>query len=508
MAAAACRLGATTPRSGIHRIRPRRDAATDTEGPPSGTRLTDSGHAAPDGESTPTVDGGAPGAAPVPATVRADVRRTALVLGVLFGLTATGSSAAAVVLPELRSGLRLDAASTAWVLSIYALALAVTTAVYGRVADVAGIRRPMVVGVFLMAAGALLSALAPSLPVLLLGRVLQGAGAGSVPVLATALISARYSGAARTSALGQVAGASAAVSALGPLLGGAVEAAGGWRAAIALPAAGLLLLPFAARAAPTGGTGGHVDVPGAALVAGAASGLVLLLQSVAAGPVVAGAGAALLLACTPLTVRHVRRRPEGFLPLAVITRGPMVRAVLAGASIPAAWFALLLSVPATLHDRGWTTLEVGAALVPSAVIGLLAAQVAGRVMQRLGAPLTLAGSALLAAATLLTTALAVRSGWAFVLAAAVVAVTVSFSIGQPAMVWSVGNAVPSAVRGIALGVATLMFLVGGSLGAAAVGGLADTLGVPGALASVAVLPAVGALVVLVGDRRRAARTAV
>lgn len=429
-------------------------------------------------------------------------------LGVLFGLTATGSSAAAVVLPELRAGLQLDAARTAWVLSIYALALAVTTAVYGRIADVVGIRRPLVVGVLLMAAGAVLAALAPSLPLLLLGRVLQGAGAGSVPVLATALISARFAGAARTSALGQVAGASAAISSLGPLLGGAVEAAGGWRAAIALPAAGLLLLPFAAKAAPATGTGGQLDVPGAALVAGAASGLVLLLQSVSAGPVVAGVGAALLLACTPLTIRHVRRRPEGFLPRAVITRAPMVRAALAGASIPAAWFALLLSVPATLHDRGWTTLQVGLALVPSAVVGLLAAQVAGRVMQRLGAPLTLAAAALLAAATLLTTALAIRSGWPVVLAAAVAAVTVAFSIGQPAMVWSVGSAVPTDVRGIALGVATLMFLVGGSLGAAAVGGLADTLSIPAALGSVAVLPAVAAVIVLVGGRRRPARTTV
>lgn len=492
--------------SGIRRIRHRRHAA-DTDGHPAGTRLTEASNPPVDADSAAPAEDGAVDAASTAGPVPADARRTALLVGVLFGLTGTGSSAAAVVLPELRAGLGLDAAQTAWVLSIYVLALAVTTAVYGRIADVVGIRKPLVAGVLLMASGATLSALAPSLPVLLAGRVLQGAGAGAVPVLATALVSARFSGAVRTTALGRVAGASAAVSALGPLLGGAVEAGAGWRAAIALPAAGLLLLPFAAKAAPVGGSGGHLDITGAALVAGAASGLVLLLQSVSAGPVVAAAGAALLLAGTPLTVRHVRRRPEGFLPRSVITCGPMVRAALAGASIPAAWFALLLSVPAALHDGGWTTLQVGLALVPSAVVGLLAAQVAGRVLERLGAPWTLAAAALLAATTLLATALAVRSGWPLVLASAVAAVTVAFSIGQPAMIWSVGDAVPSAVRGIALGVATLMFLVGGSLGAAAVGGLADALGVPAALCSVAVLPAVAAVIVLVGDRRRSARLA-
>jgi len=428
-------------------------------------------------------------------------RWTALVLGVLFGLTATGSSAAAVVLPEIRSDLQLGAAQAAWVLSIYALALAVTTAVYGRVADVVGIRTPLITGVLVMATGAGLSAMAPAMPLLLLGRALQGAGGGSVPVLTTALVSARFSGAVRTTALGRLAGVSAAISALGPLLGGAAAAAGGWRAAVALPAVGVVLLPFVARAAPVEGAGGHLDLTGAALVAGTASGLVLLLQSVSAGAVVAGIGAGLLLAGVPLTARHVHRRPDGFLPLSVITRWPMVRAAVTGASVPAAWFALLLAVPAVLDSRGWTTLEVGLVLVPSAVIGLLAAQTSGWFLQRLGAPATLASAALLTAAMLVAAALGVRSGWPWVLAAAVVGVTVAFGIGQPAMVWAVGTAVPTPVRGIALGVATLIFLVGGSLGAAAVGGLADAIGTPLALGAVALLPTLAAAGVLAGGHR-------
>ena len=449
----------------------------------------------------------APGTCPCVETPGTSDRWTPLVLGLLFGLAGTGSSAAAVVLPPLRADLELDGPATAWVLSIFALSLAVTTAVFGRVADVVGIRKPLVGGVLLMAAGAVLAALAPTLPVLLAGRAIQGAGAGAVPVLATALISARCAGPARTVALGRLAGGSAAFSALGPLLGGVIETAAGWRGALALPAAGLLLLPFAARAAPDRGAGGRLDVPGALLVAGTASGLVLLLQSVATGAVIAGTGAALLLAGVPLVVRHVRRRPDGFLPRSVITRGPMVRAALAGASIPAAWFALLLAVPTALHDRGWSTLQIGLALVPSAVVGLLVAQAAGAVIQRFGAPVTQVGAALLAAANLLLMALAVRQGWPPVLAATVVGVTIAFSIGQPAMVWAVGTAVPDAVRGVALGVATLIFMVGGSLGAAAVGGLADVLGLAGAVSAVAVLPISAAVLLLVSGlrRRRAGR---
>ncbi|HZB50846.1 MAG TPA: MFS transporter [Mycobacteriales bacterium] len=458
---------------------------------------------------------GAPGGPPEPevrdgpaepdGTAEREARRLAVVLGVLFGLVATGSSAVAVVLPAIQDDLGLSHPAVAWVLSIYVLSLAVTTAVYGRVADVVGIRRPLVVGMLVMAAGAGLAAAAPALPVLLVGRVLQGAGAGAVPVLATALVTARFTGTTRSAALGRVAGASATVSALGPLLGGVIAEVGGWHAVVALPLAGLLLLPLVAPAAPSRGTGGRVDLPGAGLVAVTAIGLVLLLQSVSAGLVAAGVGAALVLAGLPLTVRHVRRRPEGFLPRAVVTRGAVLRAALAGASIPAAWFAVLLAIPIALDDRGWSTLQIGLALVPSAVVGLLGGRVSGPVLDRLGPRRTLAGAALLAAASLAGGAAAVGAGWPVVMAAVVVTLTISFAVGQPAMVSAVGTAVPAPVRGIALGIASLVFLVGGSLGSATVGGLADGIGAPAALLAVAVLPVAGALVVALGGRR-AART--
>ena len=52
-----------------------------------------------------------------------------------------------------------------------------------------------------------------------------------------------------------------------------------------------------------------------------------------------------------------------------------------------------------------------------------------------------------------------------------------------------GDAVTHDVRGVALGVATLLFLVGGSIGSAAVAGLGDVVGVPGSLAILAAVPA-------------------
>ena len=77
----------------------------------------------------------------------------------------------------------------------------------------------------------------------------------------------------------------------------------------------------------------------------------------------------------------------------------------------------------------------------------------------------------------------------------------SFGLGQPALIALVGDAVHADVRGVALGIATLLFLVGGSVGSAVVAGLGEVIGIPGSLAVLAVLPAVG-LLVLVPDLRR------
>lgn len=114
----------------------------------------------------------------------------------------------------------------------------------------------------LMAAGALIAAAAPTFSVLIAGRILQGVGAAAVPVLGMALISARWDGAIRASALGRVTGTASVLGCLGPVLGGAVDAAGGWRWTLVLPVTGLLALPVLWRAAPTGGRKEHFDVPG------------------------------------------------------------------------------------------------------------------------------------------------------------------------------------------------------------------------------------------------------
>ncbi|MCO1656032.1 MFS transporter [Pseudonocardia humida] len=430
--------------------------------------------------------------------------RLAVLLGLLFGFTGMASSAVTVTLPEVAADLDVSAAGAVWMVSGMTVALAVATPVHGRLADMIGIRAPLCLGVVAMALGAVGAALAPSFGLLMVARVVQGLGAAAVPVLATALVTARLEGAQRSAALGRIAGFAATLGSLGPTVGGAVEAVGGWRLAVALPALGLLALPVLLKAAPTTGSHERMDWVGAALVTVAAAGLVLLLQSPSTGAVVAGIGAALLLAGAPLLAARVRRHPQGFLPRAIVTNSTVLRSAFAAAAVPTCWFALLLGVPLAAASWGWTPLQTGLLMVPAAVIGFVSPALARRSLARVGARWSIAIACPTAAAALLVAALGAALESPLLLGASVLLVGVAFGIGQPAMLSAVGSAVPAGERGVALGIATLVFLTGASVGAALVGGLAAVIGIPLAFCLLVLLPVAGFAALLRGGPDRVA----
>lgn len=428
-------------------------------------------------------------------TAPSDANRVAILLGVLFGLTGMGSAAAAMAVVPMADAYGVGVGAAAWTISLYALLLGIGTAVYGRIADLSGPRTPLTVGVALMSTGALLAALAPEFWLHLVGRLLQGAGAAAVPTLGAAVLTHRYAGREKAQALVRLASVAAAVTSLGPLLGGSVIDLLSWRWTIALPMLGLLVLPLLWPALHVGGTGARLDLVGATLTALAAGGAVLLVQSPSTGVQVAVAGAVLLLLGAPAVAWWVRRHPDGFLPAEVIGNAAVVRSAFAAASVPAAWFALLIAVPAVLLGRGWDTWAVGLILLPAGVVSLLMPRVIGPMLHRLGPAGALMVATAVSVGALVAAGFGAGLGSPWILVGAVLLVTVAFGLGQPALSAAVGAAVGESVRGVALGVATLVFMVGGSVGSAVVGGLGPVLGVGQAIGALALLPLIGLLVV-------------
>jgi MFS family permease len=135
-----------------------------------------------------------------------------------------------VALPSVAHGLHVKGGTTSAVLSAYFLAYALVLIPGGELVDRFGARRLALSGLALFAVGALAGALAQSFGELLGARVIQGAGAGLVSPAALAGAVSGFPPERRGSALG-IWGASAGMSnLLGPLLGGLLTVAFGWRA--------------------------------------------------------------------------------------------------------------------------------------------------------------------------------------------------------------------------------------------------------------------------------------
>jgi len=135
-----------------------------------------------------------------------------------------------VALPSVAHGLHVKGSTTSAVLSAYFGAYALLLIPGGELVDRFGARRLALGGLALFAVGALAGALAGSFGALLVARVIQGAGAGLVSPAALAGAVSGFPAERRGSALG-IWGASAGMSnLLGPLLGGLLTVAFGWRA--------------------------------------------------------------------------------------------------------------------------------------------------------------------------------------------------------------------------------------------------------------------------------------
>src|ERR1700712_5176448 len=102
-----------------------------------------------------------------------------LLAGMAFALSQTVVSPA---LPEIQRQYGADAASAAWILTGYLLAASVATPIIGKLGDLFGRGKVLTMVLLVFAVGSAVCALAGSLGVLILGRIIQGAGGGIFPL--------------------------------------------------------------------------------------------------------------------------------------------------------------------------------------------------------------------------------------------------------------------------------------------------------------------------------------
>ena len=173
-------------------------------------------------DQTATID-----AAPFP-----EASSTFLQIAVLASLAATGTLATNILLPSLPQmavSLNVSSAAVTSAITIFLAVFALGQLAVGPISDRYGRRWPVLIGFAVFFAGSIWCTLATDLPDLLIGRVIQAAGACSTSVLSRAIARDLFSGAALARAMALIMIAMAAAPGFSPLLGGALDHAFGWR---------------------------------------------------------------------------------------------------------------------------------------------------------------------------------------------------------------------------------------------------------------------------------------
>jgi DHA1 family bicyclomycin/chloramphenicol resistance-like MFS transporter len=161
-----------------------------------------------------------------------EVSSTFLQIAVLAVLAATGTLATNILLPSLpqmAASLHVSTAAVTSSITVFLAVFAIGQLAVGPISDRYGRRWPVLTGFAVFCAGSIWCGLATDLPGLLIGRVIQAAGACSTSVLSRAIARDLFSGAALGRAMALIMIAMAAAPGFSPLLGGALDHYFGWR---------------------------------------------------------------------------------------------------------------------------------------------------------------------------------------------------------------------------------------------------------------------------------------
>ena len=322
------------------------------------------------------------------------------------GMTFIDQTIVSIAIPDIEENLQLSETGVQWVINAYLLALAATFALGGRLADTLGTRKLVTVGVIVFALSSALCGLTPDNSLaeawLITFRATQGVGAALMIPAALALVISSYEISERGQKLAIFFAITGALTSVGPIAGGYLTQID-WRAIfwVNIPIA-LIALALIAYSKPSGQrTPARLDLVGAVLITGGMAFSVLGLQQSSnwgwGSPETIGSlviGTALIV----LFVLHELRVEDPLLRIRIFTNRAfaadnVVLFLLMIGFIPLFFFA---STYAQL-SLGQSAANAGLYILTFFIGFAIASQVAGRILDKIGArPAIVVGSAIAA----------------------------------------------------------------------------------------------------------------
>lgn len=297
-----------------------------------------------------------------------------------------------IAFPTLRAALGASLSDAQWVISVYVLALGITTPVSGFLADRFDIKRVYLLGLAIFALGSLLCGLAPTLGLLIAARALQGIGGGIAQPLGPAQLYRAFPPKEQGTAFGILGIALVVAPALGPILGGWLVDAGIWRAIffVNVPI-GILGVILGRRFLVDYKTGRRpLFDPLGVLTATIGFGAVLYAASVAENYGWTGTVTLLMLILGLVVLAlhifiELKVAREPMTNLRLFSNSVFLNASLVGYVATIALFGAEFLMPIYLQSfRGRTALEAGVILLAVAATSAVATPLAGRLFDKIG----------------------------------------------------------------------------------------------------------------------------
>ncbi|MDP1847125.1 MAG: MFS transporter [Solirubrobacteraceae bacterium] len=382
-----------------------------------------------------------------------------------------------VALPSIQDDLHTSIAGLQWTVNAYTLAFGVLLVTGGRLGDIFGRRRIFLTGVVIFAASSLFIGFSQTSAWLIAGRAAQGVGAALMMPATLSIITNVFPPQERGRAIGTWAGVSALALAIGPVLGGVLVEHVSWQSIffINLPVAvgAIAVTLFATHESRDETVLPTVDYAGVAAFTIGMTGLTLALVEAgdwgwtSARVLGLFALAAVALSVFAVVERRVRVPMVDFSFFASRTfLGANIVAFIVSFAMLGMFFFLTLYMQNILR---YSPLEAGIRFLPSTLMVILVAPIAGRQTDRVGPrPLIVAGLSLVAISLVWQSFLTPTSGFGFLLPGFVL-MGIGIALTMSPMSTAAMNAVDQSKAGVASGILSMNRMVGGTLGVAVLG---------------------------------------
>ena len=384
------------------------------------------------------------------------------------------STVVALALPSIRGDVGASSEGLQWVMNGYLLTIAVLVVTAGRLGDMFGRKRVFIAGMVVFAAGSVVSGAAADQVGLIVGRVLQGAGAAPMLSLSLALVCNAFPSAEQPRALGVWAAVSAVALGIGPLAGGVLIEID-WRVIfwmnLPIAAIGIAITALAAPESTDPGAGTRIDWSGlAALSVGITAIVLALVQSDAWGSGLTAALALVGLLALLAFGRIERRVANPIVDFELFRNGPYFGASTAAFALVGAYWAVMFFQPQYLQDvRGHSPIAAGLLILPVTVPMIFVSPFSGRLIARFGARrLMTAGMACGVAGLLLLTQIGADSSFGLVLGGYLL-FGIALGLVYAPMSTAAMAAMPGEKVGIASGVLAMDRVLAGAISLAATG---------------------------------------